>query len=121
MMIINLLGIALIALIVWWFWIYQPKNESFQDIQNAPIKVANGVYQPSFVTVPANQETQLTFIRTDESPCAETVVFPDLNISETLPLNQVIEIKLPALAPGNYAFHCQMQMYRGQIRVEGEG
>ncbi|GLQ30258.1 cupredoxin domain-containing protein [Litoribrevibacter albus] len=120
MMIINLLGLALIALIIWWFWIYQPKNESLEAVQHQPIKVANGVYQPAFVTVPANQEATLSFIRTDESPCAETLVFPELNISETLPLNHVIEIKLPALTPGSYTFHCQMQMYRGQIRVEGE-
>lgn len=25
MMVINLLGLLLIALIVWWFWIYKPK------------------------------------------------------------------------------------------------
>jgi plastocyanin domain-containing protein len=24
MMIINLIGLALIALIVWWFWLYKP-------------------------------------------------------------------------------------------------
>ena len=26
MMIINIAGLALIALIVWWFWLYKPKE-----------------------------------------------------------------------------------------------
>jgi len=26
MMIINFIGISLIALIIWWFWLYKPNN-----------------------------------------------------------------------------------------------
>jgi plastocyanin domain-containing protein len=30
MMVINLLGLMLIALIVWWFWLYKPNKKSFK-------------------------------------------------------------------------------------------
>ncbi|MEJ2680019.1 MAG: cupredoxin domain-containing protein [Gammaproteobacteria bacterium] len=68
----------------------------------------------------AIDESMLTimFMRKDHSPCSETVLIPDLQISETLPLNKLKAISLPAMSPGEYAFHCQMQMYRGQITVQ---
>ena len=30
MMLINLLGLVLIALIVWWFWLYKPNKTMFK-------------------------------------------------------------------------------------------
>ncbi|MCB2384851.1 cupredoxin domain-containing protein, partial [Shewanella sp. SR1] len=41
----------------------------------------------------------------------------ELEISDTLPLNKQKSIQLPEMQPGEYAFHCQMQMYRGLISV----
>jgi plastocyanin domain-containing protein len=114
------MGLALIVAIVWWFWLYQPKERNYVLNQPNKIELAGGVYTPSVINVPAHRETSLSFLRTDPSPCAEYLIFPDLEINELLPVNQVKEIKLPALSPGRYPFHCQMQMYRGQLHVEGE-
>lgn len=57
-------------------------------------------------------------VEKDASPCAEIVMIPELDINETLPPNKTISINLPAPEPGEYAFHCQMQMYRGVLNVE---
>ena len=57
------------------------------------------------------------FLRKDASPCAETVIFPDLDISATLALGKTASVALPPLPAGEYAFHCQMQMYRGVLIV----
>jgi plastocyanin domain-containing protein len=57
-------------------------------------------------------------MRKDPSPCAETLLIPDLQINDFLPLNKLKTIQLPMLTPGEYTFHCQMQMYRGQITVQ---
>jgi plastocyanin domain-containing protein len=43
---INLAGVALIGLIVWWFWIYQSASVAMQD-GAIEILVKDGVYQPS--------------------------------------------------------------------------
>ncbi|WP_290487919.1 cupredoxin domain-containing protein [Idiomarina sp. UBA3162] len=34
-----------------------------------------------------------------------------------MPSNKLKQIQIPALEPGEYDFHCQMQMYRGKIVV----
>ena len=116
MMIVNLAGFLAIGLIAWWFWFYKPATISASD-GDIVIIVEAGSYSPAHLTLPANQPTTLTFLRKDASPCAEVVMIPSLDINETLPLNQTITIDLPALEPGEYPFHCQMQMYRGQLNV----
>jgi plastocyanin domain-containing protein len=117
MLIVNIAGLLLIALIVWWFWLYKPA-ETIADESDLVIIVENGFYQPAHIKLTADKPVALTFLRKDASPCSETVLIPDLKISETLPLNKTKTIRLPTMAPGNYAFHCQMQMYRGQLTVE---
>ncbi|MBD2859867.1 cupredoxin domain-containing protein [Spongiibacter sp. KMU-158] len=114
MMIINLLGLGLIALIIWWFWLYKAQEIKMED-NELLITVENGVYSPSRIKLPVGTSIELTFLRKDPSPCAEMLLIPELQISESLPLNKVKRIPLPALKPGDYAFHCQMQMYKGQI------
>ncbi|PKI11229.1 plastocyanin [Shewanella sp. 11B5] len=116
MLLINLFCVALIALIVWWFWLYKPKATTHQAT-NA-IVVKDGVYSPARITVPANTATQLTFLRQDKAGCSASLLFPDLDISEELPMDKSVVISLPALAKGEYPFHCQMQMYKGVLLVE---
>ncbi|HEY5716192.1 MAG TPA: cupredoxin domain-containing protein [Psychromonas sp.] len=122
MLFINLAGIFLIALIIWWFWLYAPKSQRqvSADKDNAVIDIVvqDGVYQPATITVSAHKTAILNFIRKDATPCAEMVIFPDLNISEELPLNKAFAITLPMLEKGQYLFHCQMQMYKGYLIVE---
>lgn len=120
MMTINLLGLLLIALIVWWFWIYKPKAVSV-DKDRMTVVVDNGTYEPSRIQLAAGQSTTLRFFRKDASPCAATVVFPEFDISEELPLNKPKDIRLPPLASGEYTFTCQMQMYRGELIVNENG
>lgn len=117
MLIVNIAGIALIALIIWWFWLYQPKDAELGD-NDLVVVVENGIYTPARIKVPAGSPVAIQFLRKDQSPCAETLVIPGLQISETLPINKLKTIELPALSSGEYAFHCQMQMYRGQITVQ---
>jgi len=118
---INFAGLALIGLIVWWFWLYRPAallaNPLPTDSEKRTILVEGGVYLPARIQLPAGQPVTLQFLRKDPSPCAEMVLFDGLNLSQELPVNQVVDIVLPALAPGRYPFTCQMQMYRGELEV----
>ena len=117
MLIINIAGLLLIALIVWWFWLYKPKATQLAN-NDVVILLENGIYTPSRIKLPANRSISLEFLRKDKSPCAEMLLVPDLNISEALPLNKAKKIVLPAMTAGKYNFHCQMQMYRGQLIVD---
>ncbi len=114
--IVNLTGILLIIFIVWWFWFSYKKAIRIYSAIIA-IDVKNGVYVPSRIEVPANENVTLEFLRKDTSSCSEYVVFDALNIHVQLPLNKKHQIVLGKLQPGKYAFTCQMQMYRGELIV----
>lgn len=117
MLMINILGAILIAAIIYWFWLYKPKQIQ-TDNNTVTIVVDNGVYQPGNIKVAANKQVTLTFNRKDSAPCAETVVFPELDISKSLAMGDDNKITLPALKAGEYDFHCQMQMYKGKLIAE---
>ena len=116
MALVNVAGVALIGLIVWWFWLYKPKQVAM-DETDLLIIVENGTYQPARIKLMPDRATKLNFLRKDASPCSEMLLIPDLGISESLPLNRAKTIQLPPLAKGDYVFHCQMQMYRGVLKV----
>lgn len=117
MFFVNVAGLLLILLIAWWFWFYQPKKTRLND-SDLLIILENGIYQPARITLPSDKGFSVNFLRKDPSPCAETLLIPDLQISETLPLNKTKNIVLPPIPKGEYSFHCQMQMYRGQLIIE---
>lgn len=114
---INLAGVALIAGIVWWFWLAKRGAAAPLAAPSQVILVKDGVYEPERIQIAAGRETTLHFRREDPSPCAEYVVFPDLEVSEQLALEQNTAVRLPASEPGEYPFTCQMQMYRGTLVV----
>ena len=117
MMITNILGLGLIVFIVWWFWLYRPA-EGPAAAESVVIRVENGSYEPPRLRIPAYQPTRLQFLRKDPSPCAEMVLVPQADVSAELMVDETTTVELPALKPGDYPFHCQMQMYRGILTVE---
>ncbi|MBU3019574.1 cupredoxin domain-containing protein [Paraglaciecola agarilytica] len=117
MLYVNVLGIALIAAIVWWFWLYKPQQVESNNNQ-VSIVVNHGVYQPSDIKVKAGEKVNLRFDRQDSAPCAEMVIFPQLDISQELSMGTNNQLELPALDRGEYDFHCQMKMYTGKLIAE---
>jgi plastocyanin domain-containing protein len=115
---VNVVGVALVGLIVWWFWIAKSRIAAIKVDHLIEIKVKDGVYQPSSIEAKINQPITLRFIREDASPCAETVVFSSLNISKQLPLHEPIDLSLNIKNAGEYEFTCQMGMYRGKLIVK---
>ncbi|WP_237066937.1 cupredoxin domain-containing protein [Microbulbifer guangxiensis] len=121
-LIVNVAGLLLIAAIVWWFWIAGRSGKTGADrtvpAAGREILVKDGVYEPDRIFLPAGSPATLKFRREDPSPCAEYVLFPDLEVSAQLAVHEVTEVRLPAAEPGKYPFTCQMQMYRGTLEVE---
>ena len=114
---INLIGILLIALIVWWFLLAKPKAKRIsEDIID--IIVDDGVYNPAIIKASKGQTIKLRFIRKDPSPCAQVVIFSDFNKSAELPLAKPKTLSLQLTEAGEFEFTCQMAMYRGTLIVE---
>ena len=112
---VNIIGVVLIILVIWWFWLSSEKNFIAPKDQIITILVEGGIYHPAQIEVPAGQTIAFKFIRKDPTPCAETVIFPELNRSLLLPVDkaQIIHLNLPQ--KGEYTFTCQMGMYRGKL------
>ena len=79
---INVVGIGLVGLIIWWFLIAKPHAKRVSDnMENSiDIIVQNGVYDPALVRAKVGQTLQLRFLRKDKSPCSEIVIFDKFNI-----------------------------------------
>ncbi|WKE66344.1 cupredoxin domain-containing protein [Gallaecimonas kandeliae] len=117
-MLVNLLGLVLIALVIYWFWPRHPKaTKATKASGEQTIVVDGGVYEPERPVRPAGQPIRLTFLRQDPSPCAQWVQFEGLDVAAELPVDKAFTLELPPLAPGEYPFHCQMKMYRGTLVV----
>jgi plastocyanin domain-containing protein len=113
---VNLAGLVLIGLIVWWFWLSKPKAQRATS-RVVDVLVDGGVYTPARIEVTAGRPVTLRFLRKDPSPCAEKVLFDELGVSADLPLGEAVFVFLPPPKAGEYAFTCQMQMYRGTLVV----
>ncbi len=116
--VVNLLAVALMGFIVWWFWLARPGAERVSGSGAIEVLVENGVYSPARIEVPQGERVTLSFMRRDPSPCAEKVIFNELDIALDLPLGEKKKVVIGPLSTGEYSFSCQMQMYRGSLVVQ---
>jgi plastocyanin domain-containing protein len=112
---VNLAGLVILGLIVWWFWLSRPKARAVTGAGAIEVLVNDGVYTPARIEVKAGAPVTLRFLRRDASPCAEQVRFDELGIAEELPLGKPKDVALTPPRPGEYEFTCQMKMYRGTL------
>ncbi|MBW4679377.1 MAG: cupredoxin domain-containing protein [Microcoleus vaginatus WJT46-NPBG5] len=120
---VTLGGLGLIGLELWWFVFSKSKSrqaESNQGVQELTI-IVDGGYEPARVIVSAGKLVRLNFMRRDRSSCLEKVVLPDFHIAQDLALDRVTSVEFTPKQPGNYAFTCGMNMFRGVIEVQNEG
>ncbi|MFZ5756589.1 MAG: cupredoxin domain-containing protein [Pseudomonadota bacterium] len=117
-MLIDAGAVALVAFIVWWFWLYRPRAAVLPSpAGDIEVRVADGVYTPAEITVPAGRETVLRFLRRDRSPCAAMVLIDGLGVSAELPVDVALPVRIRPAQAGRYEFTCQMGMYRGTLVV----
>jgi plastocyanin domain-containing protein len=118
--IVNISGLAIIAWIIWYFWLWRGESFAAQTkngIQTVDVVVKGG-YQPAAIMVKAGQRVRLNFTRREASTCSEEVVIPDFGKRAYLPENLSVPIEVMPEKPGEYAFTCGMNMYRGKLIAE---
>ncbi|HVR79797.1 MAG TPA: cupredoxin domain-containing protein [Acidimicrobiia bacterium] len=119
-LIVDLVGLGLIALIVWYFWLSKPQGSlaavGASGVQEAFIVVKGG-YSPDTIRVEAGQPVKLVFNRQEADPCSEKVVFDAFGVSADLPEGENVPIEFTPSEPGEYEFACQMGMLRGKVVV----
>ena len=117
---VNLVGAGLIALIVSYFWLSKPEGATAallgSGVQEAFVVVRGG-YSPDTIRLEAGRPTRLVFNRQEADPCSEKVVFDDFGISADLPEGDSVAVEFTPSEPGEYEFACQMGMLRGKVVV----
>ncbi len=114
-------GLALGAVIAWFFW-FAPKGQTRAmagagGAQEVAVTVKGG-YTPDVIVVKAGQPVRLRFTRQESAACSERVLFPDFNQNALLPEGQEVTVEFTPAKPGEYGFQCQMGMLRGKLVVE---
>lgn len=81
------------------------------------LAVTDTGFAPGTITVPAGKPVTLVVTRKTDQTCAKEIVFPDQGIRKALPLNEAVEISLPASRPREIAYECGMEMLYGKVVV----
>lgn len=119
--IVIVLGLALVAFIVWFFWLKKSKGTraaaTTGGYQEAMVLVKGG-YTPDMIVVEHGKPVRLNFRREETAACSEMVLFPDFGKSTQLPTGETVAVEFLPDKPGEYEFACQMGMLRGKLIVE---
>lgn len=117
--IVTLVGLGVIAWIVWYFWLWKGETVSAQagagSIQIVDVTVKGGC-QPASIVVEAGRPVRLNFARREASPCGE-VVLPEFGRRAHLPEDKTAPVEVTPEKPGEYEFTCGMNMYKGRLIV----
>jgi plastocyanin domain-containing protein len=119
--IVTISGLALSALVLWYFLFSQAAGTQVAagtgGVQEVQIIVKGG-YTPDVLVVKAGRPVRLNFLRQETASCSEMVLFPDFDRSAKLPPGETVPIEFTPQTPGEYEFQCQMGMLRGKLIVE---
>ncbi len=119
--IITLAGLALVAFVIWFFWLKRSTGfraaETSGGYQEAMILVKGG-YTPDTIIVRSGRPVRLNFRREETASCSDKVIFADFQKSAELPTGETVAVELLPKQPGEYAFVCPMGMFRGRLIAE---
>jgi plastocyanin domain-containing protein len=118
--VVDLLGLALIGFIVWFFWLVKAKGVKAAltsgGYQEQMILVKGG-YTPDVIVVERGKPVRLNFVRQESASCSEMVLIPAFGKSASLPEGETVPVEFLPGEAGEYEFACQMGMYRGKLIV----
>jgi len=119
--IVTVLGLALVAFIIWFFWLKRVKGTAAaltsSGIQEVMVLVKGG-YTPDTILLKRGKPARLNFRREETASCSEMVLLPDFGKSAQLPEGQTVAIEIMPDKAGEFEFACQMGMLRGKLVVD---
>ena len=118
--VVTLGGAVLVGFILWFFFGPRQATQARRTaggVQQAEVEV-RGAYAPDRVEVEEGRPVRLTFTRKEANACTSQVVLPDFGIVKDLPFGQAVPVEFTPDRPGEYEFHCGMNMVRGRLIVK---
>ena len=120
-LIVTVVGLTLIAFIVWFFWLKRAKgtaaavtSSGYQEI----MVLVKGGYTPDAIVLKRGKPARLNFRREESASCSEMVLLPDFGKSAKLPQGQTVPVEFMPDKAGEFEFACQMGMLRGKLVVQ---
>ncbi len=118
-LIVTVSGIALIALLAWFFFGKRAAGRARVEGGRQEVTVVvKGGYSPDIIRVRRGVPLRLTFDRREASDCSSRVVFPDFGVSRALKAFGRTSVELVPRAAGEFPFACGMNMLHGKLVVE---
>jgi plastocyanin domain-containing protein len=116
---VTLAGAGLVGFVLWFF--FGPRaataaRSTAGGVQEARIEV-RASYTPDRIEVEAGRPVRLTFVRREANPCTEQVILPEFGIVRDLPVGRPVAVEFTPPRPGEFEFHCGMNMVRGRLVV----
>ena len=121
--VVTAAGLAAIVWVLWYFlWSRGPAAAAatVDGVQEVRVVVKGG-YNPDTIVVRAGAAVRLLFYRDETADCSERVVFEDFGIDAALPAFQTTPVEFTPEQPGEFRFHCGMNMLKGLLVVEPAG
>ncbi len=86
--------------------------------QHIAIRADDKGFTPSAVALKKGTPATLTFTRTTDDTCAKEVVFPEINLKKSLPLNAPVDVDVPTDGARTLAFTCGMGMFKSSVLIQ---
>jgi RND family efflux transporter MFP subunit len=90
---------------------------SSKRTQTAAVAVTERGYEPSTLTLRANQSERIIFTRKTDATCGTEVLLPEYGIRKELPLNTPVVVEFMPQKTGVITFTCGMKMLQGKVVV----
>lgn len=94
-------------------------TQTANGVARVDLVIKNTQFQPSTVSVPANQRVQLVVDRQEDNACSAQLAVPQLGVLAVLKANGTTVVDLPASKAGTYTLTCGMGMMSGRLVVSG--
>jgi len=117
--VVTLGGLGVIGFLAWFF--FGPKQAHTAqvkgNVQEITVTVKGG-YSPDIIRVQKDVPLRLIFDRQEAGDCSSRVVFPDFQVSKTLPPFARTTLEFTPDKAGEFGFACGMNMLHGTLIVE---
>ncbi|OGC57749.1 hypothetical protein A2976_02120 [candidate division WWE3 bacterium RIFCSPLOWO2_01_FULL_41_9] len=110
--------IVIILIIGTYVFFFMKKESKAVAVGNQVEIMVSGGYKPDVIRVKKGSPVTLKFNRKDPSSCLEELVIPDFGKNIKLALGEITSVEITPSEPGEFQFHCGMNMYHGRILVE---